>query len=76
MKYALMWFDAIQCYAMPRLARWTVVVVDRMDGEVHPVDSLRMRWESSANEWIKRATADWVRRGFTVHFEAREIEER
>lgn len=53
-----LYVDALLCFVVPRLARWTVVVVDRFDGEEHPIRSVRLRWYRSAEVWI----AEWVPR--------------
>lgn len=74
MRPALMWTDALACFVVPRLARWTAVVVDRMDGEEYPVRSVRLRRRSSIDEWVRMATAEWVERGMTIQFEARKLE--
>jgi hypothetical protein len=73
MQVTTMWIDALACHAIPRLARWTVVVVDRVDGEEHSMPAVRLRWRRSADTWIARMTQEWVRKGMTVNFAAREL---
>lgn len=46
-----MWFDAMLCLAVPPAARWTAVVVDRVDGAEYRIDSVRFRWRRSAMIW-------------------------
>lgn len=55
-----LWADALLCrFIAPRLARWTVVVIDRHDGTEYPVNSVALRWHSSAMNWIAHHTAKW-----------------
>lgn len=66
--------DALLCHAFPRLARWTAVVVDRFDGAEYPVGSVRLRWRSSIDEWL-RWNDEYLRhrRLPTAQFEARRL---
>lgn len=68
-----MMFDAVLCFHLPSLARWTAVVVDRWDGEEYPVESVRFRWRRSAETWVERATTKYVKRGMTVTFAVRPL---
>lgn len=59
-KLAQMWFDALLGHQWPRLARWTVVVVDRFDGQERHIESTRFRWRSSAERWIAYARTHMI----------------
>lgn len=65
--------DGLLCTAAPRLARWTVVVVDRFDGEEHPMPFVRLRWRRSADEWVRYYTEQWKLRGSPAQFEVRPL---
>ncbi len=58
-----MWLDALLCFAIPRLTRWTAVVVDRFDATEYPIVSVRFRWRRSADTWTLRAGAMLIERG-------------
>lgn len=47
----LMWADAIACAFLGLRPRWTAVVVDRWDGQEHPIPSARFRWRRNADRW-------------------------
>lgn len=71
--WVAMWADALLCCPARHLARWTAVVVDRFDGQEHPMPAVRFRWRRSVDTWIERATAEWLARGDAVTFAARRL---
>lgn len=58
-----MWIDALMCFKIPTLARWTAVVVDRNDGTEYPIASARFRWHRNAETWVLRTAAQFLRHG-------------
>lgn len=70
----LMWADTLACQLLPRLGRWTVVVVDEDHGDEYPIQAVRLRSRAAVDEWMRRARARWVLRGMTVDYQARRIE--
>lgn len=71
--WVAMWADALLCFPNRHLARWTAVVVDRIDGHEHPMPAVRFRWHRSVDTWIERATAKWLSRGHAVTIVARAL---
>jgi hypothetical protein len=69
-----LWADALLCKAFKRAGRWTAVVVDRFDGEEHPMPAVRFRYRSHAVEVCDYYRGVWDRRGVTVAMEPRPIE--
>lgn len=57
------WADALTCYAFPRYARWGAAVVDRFDGEQHPINSVRFRSQTHAELWAASACDRFIKRG-------------
>jgi hypothetical protein len=49
-----MMLDAILCAFLGVRPRWTAVVVDRFDGQEHPIESVRFRWRRNADRWVTR----------------------
>lgn len=69
-----LWADAMLCKAFKRVGRWTTVVVDRFDGEEHPMPAVRFRYHCHAVEVCNYYRGVWDRRGVTVAMEPRPIE--
>ena len=69
----LMWFDALLCFKVPRLARWTVVVVDRNTGADLPMPAVKFRWRRSVDAWLIRELHRWAREGITASMEVRPL---
>lgn len=73
-RFGLLHADAAICRVFPRLARWTAVVADSVDGEQWPIPSVKAYRRASVVTFVDYMTGKYaLKLGVRLRFEIREL---